>query len=96
MSAYCIFDIREVTDPGKMSEYRQLVGPTVEAFNGRFLVTGGEFSVMEGDWQPVFPVIIEFPSLQAAHDWYDSEAYRGPRALRLEASRGNAVFIEGL
>jgi uncharacterized protein (DUF1330 family) len=43
----------------------------------------------------VFPVVIEFPSLEDAHRWYDSDEYRNPKALRLAATRGNAVFIDG-
>jgi uncharacterized protein (DUF1330 family) len=50
---------------------------------------------VEGDWQPVFPVIIEFPSLVQAHRWYDSDEYRDLKALRLSATIGNAVIIEG-
>jgi uncharacterized protein (DUF1330 family) len=40
-------------------------------------------------------VLIEFPDLETAHRWYDSEEYRELKALRLAATKGNAVFIEG-
>lgn len=96
MAAYCIFDIREVFDPQKMKKYRQFVGQTVKKFHGRFLVTGGRIDLVEGNWAPVFPVIIRFPSLEIAHRWYDSGEYRELKALRLAATRSNAVFIEGL
>ncbi len=51
---------------------------------------------MEGEWHPNFPVMIEFPSLERAHQWYESHEYRELKALRLSAVRSNAVFIEGL
>ena len=51
---------------------------------------------MEGDWRPTYPVLIEFPSLEQAHRWYDSGEYQELNALRLSAVRSNAVFIEGL
>ena len=95
MSAYCIFDIREVVDRDKMARYREGVLPTVEEFGGRYLALGGPFNVVESDWRPVFPVIIEFPSLERAHEWYRSEEYRELLKLRLEGSRGTAVFVEG-
>ena len=95
MSAYCIFDIREVVDREKMTKYREGVVPTVEKFGGRYLALGGKFDVVEGDWSPVFPVIIEFPSLERAHEWYRSEEYRELLKLRLEGSRGTAVFVSG-
>ena len=95
MSAYCLFDVLEVTDPEKMEQYREGVLSTVEHYGGRYLTVGGGCDVVEGEWRPVFPVLIEFPSLEQAHRWYDSDEYRDLKALRLEATRGNAVFVEG-
>jgi uncharacterized protein (DUF1330 family) len=96
MPAYCVWDIIEVTDAEKMAEYRRRIGPVVEQYGGRYLTVGGKFDVVEGDWKFVFPVIIEFPSLDQAHRWYDSQDYRELKQMRLAGSRGNAVFIEGL
>ncbi|HWT03109.1 MAG TPA: DUF1330 domain-containing protein [Pyrinomonadaceae bacterium] len=95
MPAYCFFDVLEVTDAEKLEHYRDGVLATVERYGGRYLTVGGRSDVVEGQWQPVFPVLIEFPSLEQAHKWYDSEEYRDLKALRLAATRGNAVFIEG-
>jgi uncharacterized protein (DUF1330 family) len=85
----------EVTDAEKLERYREGVLPTVERYGGRYLTVGGRSDIVEGQWRPVFPVLIEFPSLDEAHRWYDSEEYRELKALRLAATRGNAVFIEG-
>ena len=95
MPAYCFFDVLEVTDPEKLEKYREGVFSTVEQYGGRYLTVGGRCDVVEGQWRPVFPVLVEFPSLEQAHRWYDSEEYRELKALRLAATRGNAVFIEG-
>ena len=95
MPAYCFFDVLEVIDPGKLEEYRDGVLSTVEHYGGRYLTVGGRCDVVEGEWRPVFPVLIEFPSLEQAHRWYDSEEYYELRALRLTATKCNAVFIEG-
>ncbi len=95
MAAYCVFDIREIVDRAKMQKYREIVAASVEQYGGRYLALGGPFDVVEGGWKPVFPVIIEFESLEQAHRWYDSEAYREAKQLRLEGSRGDAVFIQG-
>jgi uncharacterized protein (DUF1330 family) len=40
--------------------------------------------------------MIEFPSLERAHQWYASSEYAELKALRLAAVRSNAVFMEGL
>jgi uncharacterized protein (DUF1330 family) len=95
MSAYCLFDILEVTDPAAMDEYRTRVVPIVEKFGGRYVVAGGKLDVVEGSWRPAFPVIIQFPSLEQAHKWYGAEEYRELKALRLSACKSNAVFMEG-
>lgn len=95
MAAYCFFDVHEVTDADKMEKYRAGVLATVEHYGGRYLTVGGKCDVVEGDWEPVFPVIIEFPSLEQAHRWYNSEEYKDLKALRLAATYGTAVFIEG-
>ena len=96
MSAFIFFDILEILDPEIMRAYGQRIGPTVEKYGGRYLVRGGKTEVVEGDWSPTIPVIIEFPSLEQAHLWYGSEAYQQLVALRSGAAKLNAVFIEGL
>ena len=60
------------------------------------MVLGGKVDVMEGQWRPTFPVMIEFPSIDRAHEWYGSDEYRELKALRLSAVRSSAVFIEGV
>lgn len=95
MPAYFFFDMLEVIQPEKLENYRQAVSATVERYGGHYLTVGGRTDILEGDWRPVFPVLIEFPDLEHARRWYDSEEYRAPKALRLTAARGNAVFIEG-
>ena len=95
MPAYSFFDVMEVTDPDKLEQYRQAVHGTVQRYGGRYLTIGGRCDVIEGTWRPVFPVIIEFPSLEQAHRWYDSAEYRVLKEMRLAATRGNAVFIDG-
>lgn len=96
MSAYGLFDNLEVTDAAKLEEYKARVAPVVERHGGRYVVLGGEVDLVEGEWKPTFPVLIEFPSLAQARRWYDSEEYRELKALRLAAGRFNAVFLGGL
>ena len=95
MSAYCFFDNLETIDPAKLEEYKSLVAPVVEQYGGRYVVLGGKFKVVEGDWSPTFPVIIEFPSFEQAYRWYDSDEYHNLKKLRLSAVKSNAVFFEG-
>lgn len=96
MAAYGIFDLREVTDTDKLEEYRRGVSQTVEEYGGRYIVLGGDPQVMEGDWQPRFLVLIEFPSVAQARLWYDSPEYRDLKALRHAAAKGDAVLVTGV
>jgi uncharacterized protein (DUF1330 family) len=95
VSAYFFFDVREILDPEATKQYRERVLETVAQYGGRYLALGGPFELLEGDWQPVIPVIIEFPSLEQAKAWYDSDIYRPLRDLRLNATRSCGVLIDG-
>lgn len=96
MPAYYLVDIREVKDAAKMEDYRSRIRPVVEKFGGVYVVRGGPFEVLEGSYQPVFPVMIQFPSLNHARDWYNSEEYRELKQLRLASTVSNAVFLAGV
>jgi uncharacterized protein (DUF1330 family) len=95
MAAYVIADV-EVTDPARYAEYRDKVPATVAAYGGRFLVRGGRHQVAEGSWHPHRVVVLEFPSMEQARRWYESEDYRGPKALRQAAARTDVIFVEGV
>jgi uncharacterized protein (DUF1330 family) len=95
MSAYFLVDIREIKDPAKMEQYRAHVAAIVEKFGGRYLVRGGAFDVVEGTYQPVRLAMLEFPSMDQARRWYDSEEYREFKQLRLDATVSNGFFMTG-
>jgi uncharacterized protein (DUF1330 family) len=95
MSAYFIVDV-DVTDPAGFDEYRQLVPATIQQYGGRYIVRGGIAETLEGDWQPKRVVVLEFPSLEQARRWYNSEAYRGPKALRFKTATSKMILVEGI
>lgn len=95
MAAYCLFDNVRVDDPAKLEQYATAVLPIVERYGGHYVLIGGKVEVVEGDWRPTFPVMIEFPSLEHAYRWYNSYEYQEYKALRQSAGEFNAVFMEG-
>ncbi len=95
MPAYLIVDI-DVTDPAGYQAYRQMVGPIVQAGGGRFIVRGGAIDVLEGEWRPRRVVMLEFPSMDMAREWYHGEGYAEAKALRLRTAVCNVVLVEGL
>ncbi len=95
MPAYVLAEI-EITNAEGYKEYTKLVPATVEAFGGRFLHRGGPVSALEGDCPERRRVIIEFPTPQAARDWWDSSEYAAPKAMRRANSNGRLMLFEGL
>ena len=95
MPAYVIANVT-VKDPARYEEYRRLVTPTVEQFGGRFIARGGHTDVLEGAWAPRRVVIIEFPTLARAKEWWSSPEYAEARAIRQATSEGTLIVIEGV
>lgn len=95
MSAYFLVDIREIKDAATMDEYRSRVASTVEKFGGRYLVHGGPFEVVEGTYQPVRLAMLEFPSMNQARRWYDSQEYGELKQMRLVSTVSNGFFMTG-
>ena len=95
MAAYVIADI-EVTDPEAYEGYKRSVATTIAAYGGRYLARGGHTDVLEGDWQPRRLVLLQFPSLARAREWYGSVGYAPLLALRQRSARTNLVITDGI
>jgi uncharacterized protein (DUF1330 family) len=91
-----VIAIVDVKDPVRYEEYRRTVLPTITAYGGRFVARGGRTEVLEGAWAPRRVVIVEFPSLERAQEWWSSPEYAGPKALRQATSDGTLIVIEGV
>lgn len=92
---YVIVQVSEIHDPAAYETYRPLAGATVAAHGGRFIVRGGAAERMEGKGPAGRNVVIEFPSLAAAQGWYHSPEYQEALKIRLAASSGSLVIVEG-
>src|SRR6266542_4989241 len=85
----------EVLDPARYEQYKQMVPPSLERYGGRFLVRGGKVETLEGDWSPKRLVIVEFPSVAKAQEWWSSEEYREAKALRQATAKTQMIVVEG-
>lgn len=88
--------VARCADNDALARYRELSAQAVAEHGGRFLVRGGRFEVLEGAWQPVRVVVVEFPSYDAAKAFYDSETYRQARAAREGVAEYDMLVVEGL
>ena len=96
MPAYVIASVSAAWDDAALAEYRRRNTAAVEAAGGRFVVRGGPVEVLEGDWDPLRVVVMEFADRDAARRWYDSPAYREARPLRQGASTTGIVLVDGV
>lgn len=95
MPAYIVVD-GEVTDPVHYEAYKKLAQAAIAKHGGRYLVRGGEASVLEGEWQPRRIVVLEFPSAKAIKRFYRSPEYQAARAQRDGAAHMNMIAVDGV
>ncbi|MBB5078390.1 DUF1330 domain-containing protein [Nonomuraea endophytica] len=96
MAAYLLAHLRkpEEIHPDVL-EYKERVQSALDPFSGRFIVRGGEVDVREGDW-PGDVILVEFPSMKHARDFYDSAAYQEILRLRTDHLKGELILVEGV
>jgi len=86
MVAYVIADT-QVINPALAERYRTIAQESVAKYGGRYLVRGGAVEAVEGGWHPERFVIVEFPSMERAREWYRSPEYAEALKLRQTALR---------
>ena len=95
MPAYLISDVL-VRDPDAFEVYRNRAARSIEAHGGRYLVRGGKIEVLEGQRHPSTLIVVEFPSLEAARQWYASAEYAEALEVRDRALARNLILVDGL
>ncbi|MBT2212555.1 MULTISPECIES: DUF1330 domain-containing protein [Actinomadura] len=96
MPAYMLAHLRKAGKPHpEVLEYLERIQSALDPFSGRFLVHGAEVDVREGEW-PGDVVLVEFPSLRHARDFYGSDAYQAILPLRREHLEGDLIIVEGV
>ena len=71
------------------------MAPLVEKYGGKYLVRGGGYEKVEGDWSPNRLVAIEFEDLDRAKAFYFSAEYAPVMEIRKQSSTGNVLIVEG-
>ena len=95
MAAYVIFQ-GEVTDPDRYAEYRPKAAESIAAAGGHYIARGGAVEVLEGDPPAARTVLIEFPTMQAALDWYRGDEYTAARKIREGAAMARMYVVDGV
>ena len=84
----------DVKDAETYDKYRAANAKPFADYGAKFLVRGGQQTPREGD-ERSRTVVLEFPSYADAIACYESEAYQSAKDIRLNASEGDLVIVEG-
>jgi uncharacterized protein (DUF1330 family) len=95
MAAYIIARIN-VTDQGQYNKYINVTPGIIAKYDGRFIVRGGEKVTLEGPQEKWRIVVIEFPDLAKAKEFYYSPEYTDARKIREGAALAQFVAIKGV
>jgi len=95
MAAYFMVQ-STINNENQYQKYREAVGPLIMKFGGRALVRGGKVEVLEGQPDGRSMVVIEFPSMEAVHAFWNSPEYVPVKALRQGAATLNVWAVPGI
>lgn len=97
MPAYLIADVAaHDMDAYRASGYLETVREMAGRYGGNYLVRGGAMKFLEGNWEPSRLVVIEFPSMERLHAFYDSEEYAPWKETRGRLTDSKLIAVEGL
>ncbi len=95
MKYYAVVEI-EITDRSWVAAYVQDVTRLVEQHGGRYLVRTSKIEKIEGQRKlPQVLVIVEWPSQEAAKDFYESDEYRPYRQSRIAGASNEFLLAAG-
>lgn len=96
MPAYLVVDT-EIQNDDEYEKYKALAKPIAEKFGGVYRVRGGPIDLLENDlWTPTRMVIVEFPDVEAARAFADSEEYAPVKPLRRNNARCTMAILDGI
>lgn len=94
MSAYVIIEVT-IHNQAEYEEYKKHTPGSLVEFGGKFIVRGGPVITLEGGWNPERIVVLEFPSVESATSWWNSELYSKAKVIRQRAAKTNMIVVQG-
>lgn len=94
MRYYAVAEI-DITDPRWLRDYVARVTPMVEGRGGRYLARTPQIEQIEGERAPQGFLLIEWPSKEAAEEFYESDEYRPYRESRRAGMTGEMFLVAG-
>ena len=94
MAAYFVWHNR-IHDAEKMQEYLSKVLETLAPYHPELVVLDEHVQVVEGNAPGPRTIVIKFDSRDTAMAWYNCAKYREVLPLRLAATEGFGVLVDG-
>ncbi len=94
MPAYIVVDVT-INNSAEYEEYKRLTPASIAAYGGRFVVRGAATESLQGNWGPQRLVILEFPSVAIAKEWWASEEYAPAKAIRQQNANTKMLVVDG-
>ncbi|OUV28321.1 MAG: hypothetical protein CBC60_06885 [Betaproteobacteria bacterium TMED100] len=85
-----------ISNMSAYKEYAQQVPKTIKQHGGKFLSRGGATHLLDGQPFGNRNVIIEFPDMKSAKDWYYSQEYQYIVSGRTDNAIGYLLIAEGI
>ena len=95
MAAYVIVRIN-VNNWDQYKEYMKLTPGIIAKYDGRFIVRGGETVTLEGPEEKWRIVVVEFPDLAKAKEFYYSPEYTDAKKIREGAALAQFFAVSGV
>ena len=96
MPAYVISHV-EFLNEKLADEYRALAQATIAQYGGRYIVRGGSIEALEGEWPAEKRmVIVEFPTIEDARNWYQCPQYAEALVVREHALNRTLLLVDGV
>jgi uncharacterized protein (DUF1330 family) len=94
MPVYAVAQLN-VHDRTRYGKYESGFMEIFSKYDGRVLSVDEAAKVLEGEWNYMRTVLLEFPSEERAMAWYHSPEYQSLAQHRFAASDANIVLIKG-
>ena len=94
MPGYVIAQAK-VHDAKEIKKYLSGFMKAFSPFGGRILVSTDRMEILEGSWPQVRTIVLEFPSLAVAKEWYYSRDYQALAKHRFLSAETNMILIDG-
>ena len=91
---YLIANIR-VHDKEVFEKFKLMSTPLISKYGGKLLVRTPEVDRREGDVTGLV-VMLEFPNIEMARTFYESESYTAAKLVREGGSSTDLCLVEGL